>query len=706
MRRIRIALLLLALALLAPIGLLTWRALSGLAYERAVRHQAVAERAFEEMERTLSEFLAREEARPSSQWGFYLAESGERSPLARPFAEPFVVGAFEIDADGRVRTPLEPHDGELDRALARGDWPPPPEIRRAIESIVAAVDQGYPPQQEGLEAADAERRDAAKAALAKQPPQKLARAEAQPPGTTRPLADSAPAPGAGEKDAETAYDVLQSFNTAARQRAERKQKIDLEPLEQEQLRAPGYATSGEAAGAAPAPSRASADAAGDDRVREWKEAAPQALEEQIAEEQIAEEPALALSPPPRPALAAQPAPAQTAAPLSVQPEPERQAKPETPPPAPKRVRVAIDPMQGRVAGDAHLLLVRSVQRGREALRQGLVLDRAALGRWLEQRALRDSGLASVARVRFAGADAPPSAAPAGDVFVFRHRFAEPFDPMAAELELVALPGVAGPGAIYALVGLLLLVGAGGLAALYRMVSVVVDFAERRSNFVAAVTHELKTPLTAIRMYAEMLRDGLVPGEAKKSEYYHTLTDESERLSRLIDNVLEFARLERGRRELSLRAGALGPVLEEAVAKLASHAAREGFALELAVEPDLPPVRFDRDALLQVLFNLVDNAMKYARGTGVRRVLLEARRAGAGVELAVRDFGPGVAPAHLGRIFEPFYRGEDELTRNTQGTGIGLALVRELAARMGAQVAGANLPEGGFRVSLAFAPAEA
>ncbi|HVH17670.1 MAG TPA: ATP-binding protein, partial [Myxococcota bacterium] len=105
--------------------------------------------------------------------------------------------------------------------------------------------------------------------------------------------------------------------------------------------------------------------------------------------------------------------------------------------------------------------------------------------------------------------------------------------------------------------------------------------------------------------------------------------------------------------------------------------------------------------LQVLFNLVDNAMKYARSAGTRRVVIEARRAGEGAQVAVRDFGPGVGPPHLAHIFEPFYRGEDELTRNTQGTGIGLALVRELAQRMGAQVVGVNLPEGGFRVSLSF-----
>jgi hypothetical protein len=197
------------------------------------------------------------------------------------------------------------------------------------------------------------------------------------------------------------------------------------------------------------------------------------------------------------------------------------------------------------------------------------------------------------------------------------------------------------------VALLVAFGAAGLFAVHRMVSVAVGFAERRSNFVAAVTHELKTPLTAIRMYAEMLRDGLVPSDDKRGEYYRTITDESERLSRLIDNVLEFARLERGSRELQLRAGDIVPVLEEALAKLRSHASRQGFELVLAADPSLPPVLFDRDALLQVLFNLVDNAMKYARGAGDRSVRIEARRAGEGVEVAVRDFGPGVGAQHAG-----------------------------------------------------------
>ena len=234
-----------------------------------------------------------------------------------------------------------------------------------------------------------------------------------------------------------------------------------------------------------------------------------------------------------------------------------------------------------------------------------------------------------------------------------------------------------------------------------MVSVVVHFAERRNNFVAAVTHELKTPLTAIRMYAEMLRDGMVRDDAKREEYYNTITDESERLSRLIDNVLEFSRLERDSRSMDWVVGAPGPVLRDVAERLAAHATRQGFKIELAVEDGLPAVRFDRDALVQVLFNLVDNAMKYARGADERRIVLEARRSAEGVAVSVRDFGPGVQSGQLARIFEPFFRGEDELTRTTKGTGIGLALVKGLVEQMGAAVSGGNASGGGFRVEICF-----
>ncbi|RIK89351.1 MAG: hypothetical protein DCC71_26025, partial [Proteobacteria bacterium] len=358
---------------------------------------------------------------------------------------------------------------------------------------------------------------------------------------------------------------------------------------------------------------------------------------------------------------------------------------------------AIDPLVGRLAGERHLLLYRSVFADGGATRQGLVLDVAGLGEHLRARTLAAGALPGASLAFDAGDAASPAS---GDGYRYRHRFAEPFDALGAQLALAPLDGGRGAGVIYALAGLVAVTGALGLFAVYRMVAVAMAYAERRSNFVAAVTHELKTPLTAIRMYGEMLRDDLVPGEAKRREYYRTITAESERLSRLVDNVLEFARLEKGAREMRVEAGAVGPVVEEVAALLAPHAASLGFALRARVEPELPPVRFERDALLQVLVNLVDNATKYARDAASREIVLACRREGDGVVVGVRDRGPGVASRHLGRIFEPFHRGEDELVRTTQGTGLGLALVKSLVERMGGTVRGDNAPGGGFEVRVA------
>jgi signal transduction histidine kinase len=286
-------------------------------------------------------------------------------------------------------------------------------------------------------------------------------------------------------------------------------------------------------------------------------------------------------------------------------------------------------------------------------------------------------------------------------YAYRHRFAEPFDDLAVGLQLAPLADGSGVWSIHLLSILLLLAGSAGLFALYRMVGVTVGFAERRNNFVAAVSHELKTPLTAIRMYAEMLRDGIVPSEHKRQEYYGTITSESERLSRLINNVLEFSRLEKGTRQMNFVVGSLGPVVEEMADLLRPHAESEGFTLQVESDPDLPPVRYDRDALLQVLFNLVDNAIKYAREAPQRLISVECRRSDGGAAVLVRDRGPGVAPRHLTRLFEPFYRGETELTRRTKGTGIGLALVKGLVERMDAGISGRNAEGGGFEVSIDF-----
>jgi signal transduction histidine kinase len=358
------------------------------------------------------------------------------------------------------------------------------------------------------------------------------------------------------------------------------------------------------------------------------------------------------------------------------------------------VDVRLEPMVGRGAAGGQLLLYRTVVVGGRVYRQGALLDGAALTKWLAARVLDGSALAGSASLQPVSSRAPP---PGG--FAYPHRFAEPFGGLRAVLLLAPLPELAGDRYVVALSALLALATGLGLLALYRMAAVALRFAERRSNFVSAVTHELKTPLTAIRMYAEMLRDGMVRAEAKRQECYGILTTESERLSRLLDNVLELGRLERGQRPMLLQEDALAPVVDDVLRVLRPHAESKGFALRLAVEEGLPAVGFERDALSQVLFNLVENALKYARETATKEVLVSLRPAGRGVALTVRDHGPGVPAPHLRHVFEPFYRGEDELTRTTSGAGIGLSLVRQLVERMGGRVAGRNHPGGGFEVTV-------
>jgi signal transduction histidine kinase len=361
------------------------------------------------------------------------------------------------------------------------------------------------------------------------------------------------------------------------------------------------------------------------------------------------------------------------------------------------VEVALDPMVSREIDEARFLLVRAVRIDGQRYQQGLVIDSARLLDWLQVSVLDQGDLSARARIHSDRLGQSQSAE--SSPFQYRHRFAEPFDQVAGILSLEPLSDWSGSTYIYTLSAFVVMTTMVGLLALYRTVTVVVSYAEQRQNFVSSVTHELKTPLTAIRMYGEMLRDGLAASEDKRDRYYRVITAESERLTRLVNNVLELAHLEKKDRPLTWVTGDVGPVLEEAVDILRPHAREKGFTIETEIESGLPAVRFDRDALVQVIFNLVDNALKYSSAAENKEIIVAAFRQNMNVSLVVSDHGPGVASRHLPRVFEPFYRGENELTRTSKGTGIGLALVRGMVERMGGTVRGENARTGGFVVSI-------
>jgi signal transduction histidine kinase len=363
------------------------------------------------------------------------------------------------------------------------------------------------------------------------------------------------------------------------------------------------------------------------------------------------------------------------------------------------VDVDVAPMTG-VRVDGWLVLSRIVRSEGAEHRQGVVLRIAELERGIETAVLEGSPLRPYVALAWDGG--PEEAR----VYRAAHRFAEPFSGLAVAASLDAVPELAGNEALtIQLLALALAVAVlGGGLGLGRAVVTELEFSRRRSDFVAAVSHELKTPLTTIRMYAEMLRDGMVPTPERQREYHRTITAESDRLGRLIDNVLELARLERGGAAPALVVGEVAAIVREAMEIVRPLADKAGFRLELEAAPGLPPARVDRDALVQVVVNLVDNAVKFA-AEGERAIRLELGVAPDGrVQLVVRDHGPGVPSGQQAKVFEPFYRGERELTRKTKGTGIGLALVRGLVERMGGEVAARNHPDGGFEVTLRLAAA--
>jgi signal transduction histidine kinase len=249
----------------------------------------------------------------------------------------------------------------------------------------------------------------------------------------------------------------------------------------------------------------------------------------------------------------------------------------------------------------------------------------------------------------------------------------------------------------AALALLLVVIAGGLVATYRLVRRESEIARLKSDFVANVSHDLKTPLALIRMFAETLEMDRVPDERRRLEYYGVLTRESERLSRLIDNVLDFSRIESGRQRYEIAPGPVEPIVHEVVETFRHPLDQQGFTVDVTVEPDLPDVPLDADAVKQALANLVDNAMKYSGDR--RHVRVAARRDGAGVAVEVADDGIGVPLSERDRIFEKFYRVGRSETQGRRGSGVGLALVKHIVEAHGGRVTVDGRPDEGSRFTL-------
>ena len=252
---------------------------------------------------------------------------------------------------------------------------------------------------------------------------------------------------------------------------------------------------------------------------------------------------------------------------------------------------------------------------------------------------------------------------------------------------------------------LFLLGALGAGLAGTMVVLIVfqseRLAQKRAQFAASAAHELRTPLAGLRLYSEMLAEGF--GDPKQSQRYaRRVANEAERLGRVVTNVLSYTRLERSAMHLHAEVGDLEMAVREACAGLQPVLDESGAKLELVVDEDFPPVCFDRDAVVHIVHNLLDNAEKYTRDVDGRCITLSLRTAAEGPVLQVADNGPGIPSRQQRRLFRPFERGDGK--DGPEGLGLGLMLVRTLARAQGGDIRYSDGEDGGAVFTVTFASA--
>ena len=306
------------------------------------------------------------------------------------------------------------------------------------------------------------------------------------------------------------------------------------------------------------------------------------------------------------------------------------------------------------------------------------------GVWLDATKVRDMLLAEVTDL-LQGADLRPRTNGGSHPLSL---VSLPFDLVRSEI--MPAPGTAWSAALTA--GWIAVMAAIMMAAL--LVHGVIRLSERRASFVSAVTHELRTPLTTFRLYSDMLESGAVKPE-KRGDYLRVLTREADRLSHMVENVLAFSRIERGNARSNVRDITANDLLEQFRERLEARLATAGLALEMA-NSCTTVVRVDTAAVEHILFNLIDNAAKYAANGDPPLVRISSKECGRFVEILIRDHGPGIAPAERRRVFRPFHKSAREAAESQPGVGLGLALSRRLARQQRGDL---TLADGGFALKL-------
>jgi signal transduction histidine kinase len=688
-------LLMFFLALAIPTAVLIRQAYSELKWEAFHQHRVMAEELSVRINGRFSELVSDEEARSFSDYAFLnvagdpSANFLQRSPLsAYPLTStiPGLIGYFQVDAQGVFSTPLLPplEEGTMAYGISARERQQRLVLQNRIQQILSENRLVRSGEAEG---------DLTEEALADRPQRRDKRVEtsaapatvADAPASLSSVVDSAGFAARERREeqvpAQAAFDRLNAATGVREQENKQRTIGKLGRVEDLKLDDHYQADSGDAiqgpivSKVAPAPEK---------RARKERSALP--------------EPRAVFADETREATAA----------------------------LANRVRIElfeseIDPFEFSLLDSGHFVLFRKVWRDGQRYIQGALIEQQPFLKGTIKTLFGKTVLSQMSDLivayqgdvfsLFGGQPSREylsSSEALSGALLYRTHLSDPLSDVELIFSINRLPPGPGGALINWVAAILILVLCGGFYLMYRLGAGQIELARQQQDFISAVSHELKTPLTSIRMYGEMLREGWA-SEEKKKTYYKYIFDESERLSRLINNVLQLARLTRNSLQAELKPVNVSTLLEGILPNISSLIEHAGFELSLdcRAEAGESLIKLDADYFTQILINLVDNALKFSSKTDNKIIDVSVRLLrNATVQFSVRDYGRGVPREQMKKIFKLFYRSENELTRETVGTGIGLALVHQLAASMNGQVDVVNAEPGAeFRVCFPVIPRE-
>lgn len=351
----------------------------------------------------------------------------------------------------------------------------------------------------------------------------------------------------------------------------------------------------------------------------------------------------------------------------------------------------VDPFRLEILNSGEFVFFRSIWRNGKRTIQGFLIEPKLFLKTMLLEPLQNDAQSSYTKIIAGFNDtilysSHPRLKNVNNLFLLKHYITSPFQNLQLIFSLTRLPEHSGTTLLNSFVTILMIILFIGILGLYKIGVQQINLAQQQHDFVASVSHELKTPLTSIRMYGEMLRSGWVTDEKRKN-YYDFIFFESERLSRLINNVLQLSKLSHSQNDMPLTQHTPDQLIDLIQSKVSTQVESAQFTMDL-MTPEKPPkgtLFINEDAFSQIMINLVDNALKFSKDSEPKKIEIGYNVTDQNVSFFVSDYGPGISKEQEKYIFNLFYRAENELTRKTQGTGIGLALVSELAQRMNGQL---------------------